>query len=85
MVAPVPARDGELLIGIGDFFAAAVYPLVGGRNLELDRLRWDLTEIALCLARLRAPHGRTADDEETWSNLVESVVSVAVSRLGRRD
>lgn len=45
--------------------------------LDLYRLRWDLTEICLGLARFRAPHGRTADDEETWSILEETVIRLA--------
>jgi spectinomycin phosphotransferase len=45
--------------------------------LDLYRLRWDLTEIALCLARFREPHGATADDEETWTNLEESLAAVS--------
>jgi spectinomycin phosphotransferase len=37
--------------------------------LELYRLRWDLTDIAIAVARFREPHGATADDEETWTIL----------------
>jgi aminoglycoside phosphotransferase (APT) family kinase protein len=44
--------------------------------LELYRLRWHLTEIGACAARFRQPHGSTADDEETWANLSESIAIV---------
>ncbi|MEV7628081.1 hypothetical protein [Actinoplanes sp. NPDC089786] len=36
-----------------------------------------LTEIAIGLDRFRAPHGDTADDEETWNNLAESLATPA--------
>jgi aminoglycoside phosphotransferase (APT) family kinase protein len=41
--------------------------------LDLYELRWHLAEIAGCLARFRQPHGDTADDAETWTNLTESL------------
>ncbi|WP_432824459.1 hypothetical protein [Dactylosporangium sp. CA-092794] len=45
--------------------------------LDLYRLRWDLTEIAACLARFRRPHGTTADDNESWTILKELVTLTA--------
>jgi hypothetical protein len=45
--------------------------------MDLYRLRWDLAEIAAGLARFGQPHGLTADDEQTWGNLEESVRSAA--------
>jgi len=45
--------------------------------VELYRLRWDLVEVAGGLARLRQPHGATADDDETWADLEESATKVA--------
>lgn len=81
-----PERDlWDLDPGDGSLHAA--YTAATGAKpradlLGLYRLRWDLTEIALCLSRFREPHGATADDEETWTNLEESVA--AVCRPGRR-
>jgi len=37
--------------------------------LELYRIRWDLTDIAVYLQRFRRPHARTADDEKSWNKL----------------
>jgi hypothetical protein len=76
LIAP-PERD---LWDLGSLWAA--YTAATGTGLrpelfELYRLRWDLTEIAVCLARFREPHGDTADDKETWANLQESVANVA--------
>jgi hypothetical protein len=45
--------------------------------LELYRLRWDLAEIAVYLARFTEPHGRTTDDRESWANLEEAVTRIA--------
>jgi spectinomycin phosphotransferase/16S rRNA (guanine(1405)-N(7))-methyltransferase len=77
LVAP-PERDlWDLDPGDGSIHAA--YTAVTGRGvradvLELYRLRWDLTDIALCLARFSAAHGETADDVETWHILRDAVV-----------
>lgn len=59
--------DGSLLAAYRAATGTAPRPGL----LELYRLRWDLTEIAVCLARFREPHGRSPDDEETWNNLRE--------------
>ena len=37
--------------------------------LDLYRLRWDLSEIAIYIARFREPHGDDADTAECWKNL----------------
>jgi hypothetical protein len=69
LVAP-PERDlWDLDPGDGSLHAA--YTAATGTALrpgllDLYRLRWDLTEIAVCLARFREPHCATADDEESW-------------------
>ena len=57
-------------------YTAATGTVLRPALLDLYRLRWDLTEIALCVAHFGEPHGATADDEETWSNLEESVANV---------
>jgi spectinomycin phosphotransferase len=80
LVAP-PERD-LWQVGRGDGTPAAAYTAATGTVprpdlLDLYRLRWDLAEIAAGLARFGEPHGATADDEETWANLEESVRSAA--------
>jgi hypothetical protein len=42
--------------------------------LALYRLRWDLTDIALFVSRLRGQHAGSSDDEMSWDNL-RSLVS----------
>jgi hypothetical protein len=39
--------------------------------LELFRLRWDLTEVALAAARFGEPHGGNTDDQETFALLAK--------------
>jgi len=80
LVAP-PERD---LWGLdpGDGTLHAAYATATGTALRPDlldlyRLRWDLTEIAVCLARFREPHGTSADDEETWTILSDLVKGTA--------
>jgi spectinomycin phosphotransferase len=80
LVAP-PERD-LWQVDPGDGTPAAAYTAATGTVprpdlLDLYRLRWDLAEIAAGLARFGEPHGATADDEETWANLEESVRSAA--------
>ena len=58
-------------------YSAATGIVLRDGLLELYRLRWDLTEIAIGLGRFGGPHGGSADDEETWANLRESVMRVA--------
>ena len=76
LVAP-PERDlWDLDPGDGTLHAA--YTVATGTALrpgllDLYRLRWDLADIAAGLARFHEPHGTTADDEETWTILKESV------------
>jgi len=65
--------DGTLLAA----YTAATGTALRPGLLDLYRLRWDLTEIAACLAHFREPHGTTADDEETGTNLKESVTNAA--------
>jgi hypothetical protein len=45
--------------------------------LDLYRLRWDVTEVAVCLARFREHHGSTADDQESWAILEDLVTRMA--------
>ncbi|MEC3951996.1 phosphotransferase [Nocardia sp. CDC153] len=41
--------------------------------LDMYRLRWDLTEVALYLHTFRNPHGDTENDRVSWEGLVESL------------
>jgi spectinomycin phosphotransferase/16S rRNA (guanine(1405)-N(7))-methyltransferase len=76
-LAAPPERDlWDLDPGDGSLHAAytaATGTALRPELLDLYRLRWDLTDIAVCLARFREPHGTTADDEESWSILEELV------------
>ena len=62
----------------GDGTLHAAYTAATGRSLRPDlldlyRRRWDLTEIAMGMARFHEPHGRTGDDRETWEILQDLV------------
>lgn len=76
LVAP-PERDlWDLDPGDGTLHAA--YTAATGTALRADlldlyRLRWDLSEIGVCLAWFRGPHGTSDDDEETWAILEDLV------------
>jgi hypothetical protein len=76
-LAAPPERDlWDLDPGDGTLhaaYAAATGTRLRPHLLELYRIRWDLTEIASCLARFREPHAKTADDQETWSILTDLV------------
>ncbi len=80
LVAP-PERDlWDLDPGDGTIHAA--YTAATGTRLRPDllklyQIRWDLTEIAACLAHFHVPHAYTADDEETWSILIDLVPSLS--------
>jgi spectinomycin phosphotransferase len=68
-----PERDLWLVTGPGGREQAR-YARVTGRPvdpelLEFYRLRWALDDLSAFAARLRAPHGRTADAERAWRNL----------------
>ena len=72
LLAP-PERDlWDLDPGDGTLHAA--YTAATGTSLrpgllELYRRRWDLTDLALGVARFCEPHTGTADDDETWAIL----------------
>jgi spectinomycin phosphotransferase len=72
-LAAPPERDlWDLGPGDGKLHSAytAATGIVLNRGLlDLYRLRWDLTELAVCMARFCEPHADTADDEETWTIL----------------
>ena len=72
LIAP-PERDLWMLdpgdgTVIASYVGATGTPLLPSM-LDLYRLRWDLSEIAIYIARFREPHGDDADTAECWKNL----------------
>ncbi len=68
-----PERDLWLLEP-GDGVATAAYEAVTRVDvipalLTLFRLRWDLADLGLDIARLRAPHATSADDNRSWAGV----------------
>jgi spectinomycin phosphotransferase/16S rRNA (guanine(1405)-N(7))-methyltransferase len=80
LVAP-PERDlWDLDPGDGSFlagYAAATGLTPRPHLLELYRIRWDLTDIALGVRDFRRPHGDSADDQQAWSILGELLGGLA--------
>jgi hypothetical protein len=70
--------DGSLLAD----YAAATGVIPRPRLLELYRIRWDLTDIALGVRRFRRPHQGNADDQEEWSILTELLAGLGQSAPG---
>jgi hypothetical protein len=70
--------DGSLLAD----YAAATGVIPRPRLLELYRIRWDLTDIALGVRRFRRPHQGNADDQEEWSILTELLAGLAQNAPG---
>ncbi|MFJ4650891.1 phosphotransferase family protein [Nocardia sp. NPDC088792] len=76
LVAP-PERDlWDLDPGDGSLLTAYTHA-TGVRPrpelIELYRRRWDLTDAAEYVHRFRRPHTDSADDDRSWSNLVELI------------
>ena len=68
-----PERD-LCLLEPGDGAATAVYTAATGTAivpamLDLFRLRWDLADLGIYVAQLRATHGTTEDDERAWDGV----------------
>ena len=68
-----PERDVWLLES-GDGTACAAYTKATGFNVQpellaLFRLRWDLSDLGVDIARLRAPHANSADDARAWEGI----------------
>ncbi|HEY6478903.1 MAG TPA: phosphotransferase [Streptosporangiaceae bacterium] len=57
--------DGSIL----DAYASATGVRPQPHLLDLYRLRWDLTDLALEVSRFRRPHAGSSDDEEGWALL----------------
>jgi hypothetical protein len=69
--------DGSILAGYARATGVPPRPDL----LELYRLRWDLTDLAGCAARFRAPHADTANDAATWDILRTLLDPTAGSEL----
>jgi spectinomycin phosphotransferase/16S rRNA (guanine(1405)-N(7))-methyltransferase len=72
LIAP-PERDLWTLAD-GDEAVLDAYETATGRPsrraaLDLYRLQWELSEIAIYVAGFRRPHDRTADVDASWANL----------------
>jgi spectinomycin phosphotransferase/16S rRNA (guanine(1405)-N(7))-methyltransferase len=68
-----PERDVWMLEP-GDGLASAAYTKATGVDvlpelLALFRLRWDLSDLGVDVARLRAPHLNNADDARSWDGI----------------
>ena len=72
LIAP-PERDLWDLVDEEPSVVAQYEALTGIRvdqdAIELYRLAWDLSEIAVYISDFRQPHERTEDMSETWQNL----------------
>jgi hypothetical protein len=80
LLAP-PERDlwhlepGEAAIPAAYERATGVSPLPP--LLDLYRLRWDITDIAIGLSRFRRPHAGTVEDDKAWDLLGALVARVS--------
>jgi aminoglycoside phosphotransferase (APT) family kinase protein len=61
--------DGSILAAYAEATGVRPQPHL----LDLYRLRWDLTDLALEVSRFRRPHAGSADDDEGW-DLLRSLV-----------
>lgn len=59
------AGDGQMLDAYADATGVSAVPML----LDLYRLRWELTDLAIDVARFRRPHAGNADDDKTWQLL----------------
>lgn len=71
------AGDGSLL----DAYAGATGVKPRPSMLELYRLRWDLADLAVDVARFRRRHTGNRDDEESW-NILSRLLAALPSRPG---
>jgi spectinomycin phosphotransferase/16S rRNA (guanine(1405)-N(7))-methyltransferase len=77
LVAP-PERDlWSLGPEIAREYPAATGVAVLPAMVELYRLRWDLTELAIGVDRFQGPHPGNIDDDKTWAILVETIAGIS--------
>jgi len=85
LVAP-PERD-LWMIDPGDGSVLATYAEATGRAplaaiVELYRLRWTLTDIAVEVARFRRPHDGNAEDDAAWDILTSNLDALERTAAG---
>lgn len=77
LIAP-PERDLWMLgPDIAQAYPAATGVAVLPAMLELYRLRWEVAELAIGVHRFQGPHPGNADDDETWSILVQTIAGIS--------
>jgi spectinomycin phosphotransferase len=77
-VALAPPERDLWLLATDSGEEAALYRDATGHEVNRDALSlyrqaWDLADIAVYIDQFRSPHQRTADTEEAWTNLVNSI------------
>jgi spectinomycin phosphotransferase len=77
-VALAPPERDLWLLATDSGEEAALYRDATGHEVSSDALSlyrqaWDLADIAVYLDQFRLPHHRTADTEEAWTNLENSI------------
>ena len=70
-------------LAVVDQYEASTGIRVERHALELYRLTWDLTEIALYVDQFRRPHGDTEDTRVAWAGLSLRLDPARWSDLGR--
>jgi spectinomycin phosphotransferase/16S rRNA (guanine(1405)-N(7))-methyltransferase len=65
--------DGSTLRAYTDATGTTLMPAA----LELYRIRWDLCDLAGYVARFRAPHAASMDDDKSWDELCSVVARLA--------
>jgi hypothetical protein len=68
--------DGSIL----DAYAGATGVTPQPALLELYRIRWDLADIAASASQFRRPHAGTANDDESWQILQDSIAQLGDAR-----
>jgi hypothetical protein len=69
----VDPGDGSVLSAYAE--ATGVTPLPA--MLELSRMRWDIADLAVAVSGFRRPHRGSADDQQSWENLLTLVTRVS--------
>jgi spectinomycin phosphotransferase/16S rRNA (guanine(1405)-N(7))-methyltransferase len=59
-----------------DAYVAATGRAVRPEVIDLYRRGWDLEEVAIYTALFRAPHARSEDIDESWTNLHLSIAKL---------
>jgi spectinomycin phosphotransferase/16S rRNA (guanine(1405)-N(7))-methyltransferase len=70
--------DGTILAAYAQATGITPRPAI----LDLYRLRWDLTDLALDVSRFRRPHTGTPDDQQSW-DLLQALVARLAAAAGQ--